>query len=99
MTDKQYAAYKRAAYAAKKLEAGQITALAPADLELIKSLLKDTDGYKQQALAEKRTDTQVQQDVDRCNRVLDKYTAALCPHGKPLCRQCEEEFKTNAFGG
>lgn len=94
MTDKQYAAFKRAAFTAKKVEARQITAVEPRDLELIKSLLKDRDGYIKAAIADKRTESQARQDVDRCERVVNKLTApgpATCAHGQPLCPACEAE--------
>lgn len=82
MTDKQYAAFKRSAFAAKKLETGKLAALDPRDLELIKSLLKDPDGYVKYAVAEKRSESQARQDIARCERVTRQTV-------QPACPQCE----------
>src|SRR5215472_7789360 len=88
MTDKQYAAFKRAAFAAKKLQDGRLTKLTPHDRELITSLLKHRDDYVKAALADNRTAEQARQDIDRCERVAGSTT---CKHGHPLCPTCATE--------
>jgi len=93
MNDTQYNAMSRAAYAVRKLKDGKLTALTPQDLETVKQLLKDKDGYIEQAVAHNRTALQAKQDVDRCEWAVKKSAPVdACGHGvgpfEEACREC-----------
>lgn len=76
MTERQYQAMSRAAYAVRKLKDGKLAVLTPRDLELAKQLLKDKDRYVEQAVAHKRTALQAEQDVGRCEWAVNKLTVS-----------------------
>ena len=93
MTENQYNAMSCAAYAVRKLKDGKLTALTPQDLETVKQLLKDKDGYIEQAVAHNRTAAQAKYDIDRCEWAVKRSAPGdACEHGvgpfEETCREC-----------
>ena len=66
MTEQEYNRVSRAAYAVRKLKDGKLSALTPQDLELVRSLLNDKDGYVEQAVAHNRPAWKATKDAERC---------------------------------
>jgi len=99
MTPQKYNLMSRAADAVRKLKDGKLATLTPQDLELVKSLLKDKDGYVEQAVAHNRTAAQAKWDIERCEWAVNKLTAPgpaspttydVCCHGKSPFEDCPE---------